>query len=119
MSLKANELRIGNMVCVFPGNVIKVTPLLIVEQYQSDLANEPYCSPIPISKEWLERLGFDVIEEYKNITIFSMGDLCVYLGKTERSMYVESHDYQLHFDYVHQLQNIIFTLKGKELELIK
>ena len=135
--LQANELRIGNWV-KYEGQDV-----LVMELYRNDLElgyfsdsigfNRKYTeiNPIPLTEEWLERLGFK-----HNYSETEDGEVCVdnysiSLGKYSNltiekdfSFGVDSKDFEdlicFENDYilsVHRLQNIYFALTGKELEL--
>ena len=74
-----------------------------------------YVEPIPITAEWLERLGFkeyhstDVVRRFES-TVFD--DMVFHLSATN---YVVVTHLFVRCEYVHQLQNICFVLKGEEL----
>lgn len=75
------------------------------------------CKPIHITAEWLERLGFkeyhstDVVRRFES-TVFD--DMVFHLSATN---YVVVTHLFVRCEYVHQLQNICFVLKGEELTL--
>lgn len=107
--IKASELRIGNWVS--NGEVdyqITGATILHLEIKPSDAI----AKPIPISPEWLERMGFEKQTDwsyYFDDIYFSYnetGDL------TCRLRYYKTICY-----YVHQLQNLYFALTGEELIL--
>ena len=56
--IQAHELRIGNYVFDALGNITQITPRMIVEQSQSDIAKVEYLKPIPLTEEWLLKFGF-------------------------------------------------------------
>jgi hypothetical protein len=69
--------------------------------------------PIPLTEEWLIKLGFE-----KNITTdlyptFSYDIVNVNDG----IVYVLNYGFVNHIKYVHQLQNLYFTLTREELKL--
>lgn len=80
--------------------------------------------PIPITPEWLERLGFE--KEKLKISggvVYSLGDYMIIksLGGKE---YVDRYTFHHRFmaarfmreiEYIHQIQNIIHALTGHEL----
>ena len=143
--IDVKELRIGNYVQDDKGKEIEVDATLFVADMDPngyfDLSD---CLPIPITPEWLERLGFE------NSTIgdeFIMGSITLRVNKsTEDRMLVcagqNDGDYGViletkiikksrskyppqeakyygtpYFKYVHQLQNLYFALIGKELQI--
>ena len=72
--------------------------------------------PIPITAEWLLRLGFEKCEDgqfgatYKHYVIkiwtLKSGGLCFCFDQWVKNI-----------NYVHELQNLYFSLIGKELKL--
>lgn len=82
--------------------------------------------PIPLTEELLLRFGFELDDEDEDKYIIS-GDVCDYiLEKTFDGTYiigVNHGDNTLYFSWdiihMHQLQNIIYSLTGQELEIKK
>lgn len=120
--IKATELRIGNWVHTQHRKMVKglhePIQLKVVTPQE-----EHKWEPIPLSAEWLERMGFKWHEEGK-----------VYSIQVGNALYI---DLDMDFDcsitpetwrgspvtvwadikYVHQLQNLFHSLTGKELEI--
>lgn len=81
--------------------------------------------PIPISIEWLEKLGF--YGKYKSCGyVYRKGDFHI-SSQDEDDEGNEIEDYVLHFHYnwnspsiyyVHQLQNLYFIVTGEQLKKI-
>ncbi|WP_214228614.1 hypothetical protein [Pedobacter sp. B4-66] len=124
--MKANELRIGNLVLMAFENVVEpVTSRRIgfINQATSKGHSHPF-EPIPLSEEWLIKFGFEGDDDERHIVLgFGGGEeLSVELltktccltrtNKNERDDYV----YVAYPEYVHQLQNLYFSLTGKELK---
>lgn len=112
--MKANELRIGNLLQGYSGQLFEITidDLMIIENGDSK------AKPIPLTEEWLLKFGF--VKHSSNPFWFKKDDLCVSLvGKVE----LISWDMQIfridaEIKSAHQLQNLYFALTGgKELEL--
>lgn len=125
MVLKANELRIGNIVRYYGNNnPLKIEHIdtrnrngwlngYIIEE-NSNCLNKTAISalePIPLTSEWLINFGFEE-------TDYAGG--CYYLG----SLQIDLSDFECAFktnwldckvQYVHQLQNLYFAITGKEL----
>ena len=85
------------------GTMVKNPYRDVISQYE----------PIPLTEEWLIKLGFE-----KNITTdlyptFSYDILNVNDG----IVYVLNYGFVNHIKYVHQVQNLYFTLTGEELKL--
>lgn len=137
--MKANELRIGNLVkdSFMAGGVripcqtklVGEIGLLHVQLYDVD---EPIAcqechgnyditllEPIPLTEEWLLKAGF---EHHPDQEIWNNNDLLFCLSYSERyegfTLYV-NHEYEQGkpFKYVHQFQNLYFALTGTELEI--
>jgi hypothetical protein len=134
--MKANELRLGNLIYDIPergGKIISVNKVWIDDDGESlyfDL-----CNPIPLTEEWLLKFGFMFAKKsrYGNKYTFGMADWGFtiensfaegkwFFGHEFYDAIDESLNYQsLHFAfdvrYVHELQNIMFALTGQELEI--
>jgi hypothetical protein len=143
--IKINELRIGNFIFDDDGIIAKVIGFkpydhsvrcdeeegcdISVDLYPQDgnvrhalLCESTLANPIPLTPEWLERLGFvkdsrsvwvKRIDEYTLIGINMDGKyelIDVFNAET-----VKSWDNRIEF--VHQLQNLYFALTGEELEI--
>lgn len=126
--MKAEELRIGNFVEYF-GKWIQIDGIKrlssgkfsveICEKRPSgsswcELApiDSPSLKPIPLTEEWLERLGFEKINEWVILDRFTLRK--TYLGVFYKNEVV--NDY-VRIDYIHQLQNLYYALTGAELTI--
>ena len=120
MNLNRSDLRVGNLIHQ-NNSVIKVlhNDLLLVEIRPEDYV------PIKLDKSWLKRLGFVSslgenwwVEIEDEETIHTM---CVRYLK-DRIVFWVPYGTDGEFvevcdvEYVHQLQNLFFTINGKELE---
>lgn len=110
MTLKANELRIGNFYD-HNGFVNEATPNTIEEVW---IAERSWVKPIPLTEEWLLKFGFECV--------FTNDDHHYYLESIDLSLDRSYQPfgigkYKLKFEYVHQLQNLYFALTGEELIL--
>lgn len=128
--MKANNYRLGNLVHTKNG-IAKVVQL-------GSLTNPGYvgckniktnyfensCIPIPITPEWLEKFNFE--KEVESIDDFDSVDYSTEIEAfvircqwntygTLYYIYVEGVDIKI--QYVHEYQNLFFTLTQKELEL--
>ena len=107
--MKNSELRIGNWI-TFDGLEAQVTAIP-----EGDFYEDEKFKPIPITDEWLVKVGFESNNSSSNFLTYY----------NERYDYrIEIHqDGDVWFDelrkiqYVHQLQNLYFTLTGQELEM--
>ena len=123
--MNANELRIGNLTYMKSKNKIYMVDC------GSDIDKSDDLEPIPLTKEWLLKFGFEKNRDSfsKNIGLFSKeerlsfsgGDL--YITDSEKSNTIPTDiimlwdkDVMKNF-YVHQLQNLYYALTGEELIL--
>ena len=131
--MEANELRLKNW-AIHPasGTEIQLTEtdiIQIMERIQDGL-NQNY-EPIPLTTEWLERAGF--VKEFDDVysiglptgdgvdLLLEWGDCCLrrnHVGKEKKEGDKNPYDYAYIKSpkYVHQLQQLYFSLSGKELE---
>jgi len=126
-NMKASELRIGNYV-VEPKSGDK-NPFQIFSTY-SEIKNDkinglpiPLMKPIPLTEEWLLRLGFKMHEGnnfYRywinsdfELTYRPISEAIIFCFTPRRT----DHMTGLEVKYVHQLQNLYFALTGEELIL--
>lgn len=125
--MKAEDLRIGNIVqyphiennkTVMSGVVCQIGLSLCKAKYSISLEHDSFTpidltsiKPIPLTEEWLLKFGFvckNVGYLCDNFYIDDDFYICVLRFNCEDYIKVSS---------VHQLQNIYFTLTGKELEI--
>lgn len=142
--MKANELRIGNIINDTSGEDLPVKAIrtrkrgvdeVKVKGY-IDWVYVGYCDGVAITEEWLVKLGFEKCigseSDYEIVIQKNEGG-----GISEYWLWVDLHDEDNHnndmypcasivsegnwlntnIKYVHQLQNLYFALTGKELEL--
>lgn len=132
--MKASELRIGN--CCMCNNKDYVIELEDFRDILEDVEEIRYYKPIPLTEEWLHKLGFYTHQEKGRYGYKWYIPVADYNYVVERDF----NEYQSHFfgieytdcpdakddyvmnsfsfdlEYVHQLQNLYFALTGKELE---
>jgi len=116
--IQANELRIGNYVD-FKGlwigqinGIHKGGPGIMDN---NGIFSWEGFRPIPITEEWLLKFGF--IETSTQEHRFELNPFVVYLWLTGVIVEIGKEFYETDNKYVHQLQNIVFALTGKELEI--
>jgi hypothetical protein len=127
--MKENELRIGNYV-IAPlwrndgMHIQKVYSLreLWGEYYINYDFKESGCEfgakidtevePIPLTEEWLLKFGFEITNNFQTKDRFQT-------YKKNDIIWFEYGYIVIELKYVHQLQNLYFTLTGEELKLIK
>jgi hypothetical protein len=108
--ITANELKIGNFVEIDQYPDYKIINQ-IEEGIDIDQCVKLNASPIPITEEWLLKLGF-TSNPYQDR--YEKGQLHIECDKTkgEICLWIESMP---HIKHVHQLQNLYFALTGEEL----
>ena len=132
--MKANELRIGNYVKL-DDKFIEIDIDSFSTKNIMDLPLTDWVNPIPLTEEWLIKLGFKLKkqwEEITNPTTLKEEDIKFHkIKKYENekciaiyviielnyiSVYVTPRHLTKHI-YVHQLQNLYFALTGEELTI--
>ncbi len=118
------ELRIGNLI-LWKGEVIPVTMVgLYGIQYDDSniKINASFgtgdIQPIPITPEWLERLGFEKLKHIHEGLIYSKDWLRLNSNCAVTDYRGGGIDSRL-IKHIHQLQNLYFALTGTELTLTK
>lgn len=126
--MKANELRIGNLIYqdshiskVIALNDIGIVSEIIEKSEQT--TNSARKAPIPLNEDWLIRFGFE--PEYEDF-VFLDQETGIELEASWISRLVSTGEKRgwnivnySHVKHVHELQNLYFTLTGEELELNK
>jgi len=121
--MNANELRIGNL--VYRNDIANGSDRIetVVELNSKAVVSGPIkviCSyselrPIPLTEEWLLKLGF----ENNRISVNSVDELAYMFDGDEWSLRYQTKGSGFTRDYgikhVHQLQNLHFALTGQEL----
>lgn len=129
--MKPKDLRIGNFVYLTKDNFITVKAYEL-DGYDIYKLSESDCADIkgiPISEEWLLKLGFQRQNHSKDwfvkdlvdgFTLYYNFGSALYKGLTLEGNggYDFEGDVDLkHIKYVHQLQNLYFALTGEELTI--
>jgi hypothetical protein len=128
--MKANELRIGNYYN-YNGEILRVEPSVIEDLCDSEENN--WCKPIPLTKEWLLKFGFEQYGQ-KNEANPMVLNSRIFYTVIEDNQFEIAYDfgivkklllrfregdlsviYKMDIKYIHQLQNLYFELTGKEL----
>jgi hypothetical protein len=98
--MKASELRIGNWVNN-NGEDYQITSATIVSLERG----ESTAHPILITEEWLKRFGFEKLDDERGLYVNNKINLFIYFDGRRVS------------GYIHELQNFVYCLSGKELEI--
>lgn len=121
--MQANELRIGNLVRYCPDDrdeILEVGGIYKEREiwYLNGIyLNDNIFAPILLTEEWLERLGFEKCYSNSLGKSFDRYD-CIWNPSTGVSIqYEEQMFIPVNCKYVHQLQNLYFSLTNKELEI--
>lgn len=129
MILQAKDLRIGNLVDRgdYTCEIISISKEGLMTQpidYKGENSSELVIQPIPISEEWLLKLGFKK-EKYSDLlpdgfTEYTIGRFEFTIDETNNSNYfwivdTDEGNYSVECNYVHELQNLYFALTKKEL----
>ena len=128
--MKANELRIGNLVYNSHGDIHAIGCNCFHRfRYPSMDGNPSGFKPIPLTEEILLKCGFSCTEESGTSKGFSIGenivtyDYLVYLTWLKRIDGKGLDPYPFYRNgrhivkYLHQLQNLYYALTGEELEV--
>ena len=111
--MKASELRIGNYLEI---DKPITNRLIIVDAYHIKKLkqDENFFKPIPLTEEWLLKLGFSNKGDKGKLRVVLSGKLGYINGRTYYNSWaiLESQP-----KYVHQLQNLYFALTGQELTI--
>jgi hypothetical protein len=141
MNIIKNELRIGNLVDL--GNrivkIIEIGHLSCVaadlEATQDTIEDYNRTKPIPLTEEWLEKLGLikenqtktlpeelqlpDVDEDGSIFYSWVKGGVFNLEIQSNGEIWFELYSHYKHIKWVHELQNLYFSLTGEELTLNK
>lgn len=112
--IKASELRIGNYICCdsgFYNKPTKVTGMFIRQIDSLNNSEADNYSPIPLTPEILEKCGLLEGNKFRSIEYFNIRDENGY------SLYFDDSYLCVDIKYLHQLQNLYYSLCGEELEI--
>ena len=124
--MKPTELRIGNLVC-YNGEVAKVEQITKHKIGYHTKPNETRMNyarlceiePIPITEEWLTKIGF--VKRIYSDKIFAYGEgmlsTVYFIEGTMIDIRTEDNDATILCKHLHQLQNAYHLVAGKELDI--
>ena len=130
--MKANELRLHNYV-LEDGQVVLLSTNYDLFKCLVNVDRGIGFEPIPLTEEWLLKLGFEKIPKKQYMTLFfSESDLSKADNLRQRiDFWFGDIDFQaaelcfygvcfkrVKMQYVHQLQNLCFALTGQELTIL-
>lgn len=105
------EIKENEVICKW---IFEKSNIMIDDYYYRDI------KPIPLTEEWLLKLGFEFINQNWPLKIKDP-----YIWKTNITLFADGHYYltidgkkiSYKIEYVHQLQNLYFALTQKELTI--
>lgn len=106
--LDSSELRIGNLVLDSTKNTTKIESI-IPEHNRVRYG-------IKLTEHWLERFGFEKVEQIKS---YYWRKSLISCYKQDGTFWFDVIQGCVEIQYVHQLQNLFYSLTGKEIELTK
>jgi hypothetical protein len=127
--MKANELRIGNLVMYFkdtPNKVIGLANGKLYVRYDDDkyfMTELEDASPIPLTEEWLIKFGFGDARITDRLYTRKKTDGFYGFYINKETMSYCTFDYEgtiddiIKIEYVHQLQNLYFAVTNEELTM--
>lgn len=121
--MKAEELRIGNFVNLYGDDCrIQTVGMWVHTDTTVDEAPVDAVKPIPLSEEWLVKFGFGKSDEcergyntHKHFGFYYDWHFKQFKLEVDDGANVVDIPMQIH--YVHQLQNLYFSLTSEELTL--
>lgn len=121
--MEAKEFRIGNIISIkkhmdyfvvheFTNHLVKVVGILEGAHFQAEISE---CVPVTVTEEWLKKLGFE------NEGGLFWKDELYWENGTGGFVGQRRFDTEVYADceFIHQIQNLYFSLYGKELTLIE
>lgn len=140
MSIEAKSLRIGNLVEIHTSNTdlnnvttnknhtfeVKTisSDMITIEDDNTEMAilNLGVLHPIPLTEEWLLKMGFDIVYSSNFRLKFDHSEhtRCGFDFSHTADKSMEGFRFYGHYigiKYVHDLQNIFYSLTGEELTI--
>ena len=128
MELQANELRLGNYIHRYDFGDLSLRNEQILEIGTKLVCTGPIkvicelkdVKPIPITEEWLVKMGFE--NDYDSTWIIDIGnDALLWYDLKRKTIAVgvpyEASGNEVKRPFLHQLQNLFHSLTGEELTI--
>lgn len=123
--MKVSELRLGNYI-LHNGEVMPVVQ--IERRYKTifrlndldvdERIIEDHFRPIPITPEWLERLGWQVVDQGSGAYYWLEKQCWFHIhSSADGTLYANFNNNAIPINSLHQLQNLYFALTGEELTI--
>jgi hypothetical protein len=123
--MKVSELRLGNYI-YHNGEVVPVVQ--IERRYKTmyrlndldvdERIIEDHFQPIPLTPEWLERCGWQLVDQGRGPYYWLEKQCWFHIHLPEDgTLYANFNNNAVHIKYLHQLQNLYFALTGEELTI--
>jgi len=119
--MKAEELRIGNLVLIPYNKSNKQegfyeATISQIGDFGAYIKPEDY-EPILLTEEWLLKFGFEW-KQIKDLSSYTLPKLELYhYSSNNNKIFFEYADGEVELKYVHQLQNLYWVLCGEELTI--
>jgi hypothetical protein len=121
--IKANELRLGNYLELISNvngeSMIKQVDIDILRVMTHGMKPNYEIKPIPLTEEWLLKLGYKFFD-YKSHIKFAViiDNIVSYDINFYKGEFIMPHKNKpINIKHVHQLQNLYFALTGEELTI--
>lgn len=123
--MEATELRLNNLL-IYGNDIVPVMGMensnnnLIVKIDSDTAIDHRNLKPIALTAEWLRRLGFKEAYRSSSRIRFELSNYCRYDFDLDSNKILQGFLYfgnYIKCNYLHQLQNIYFTLTGEELKI--
>lgn len=125
--MKASHFRLGDFAQDQNGNVLEVAALegdniefTVVDRSKFPLPDGWQAQPIPITQDWLLRLGFNKYDGKGSFYFHSILKWAKfhYNSRTNICEFAVNNDASVfNVKYVHEVQNIFFSCTGVELQI--
>lgn len=125
--MKINELRLGNWINSYHGDV-QVTRLALNAPHHQSIYTTPnrigassgcIYTPIELTDQWFKDFSFKETKpnkEENGFVPFELNGFKIYkMNSNVRGIVYELYEFRKEIKYVHQIQNLYFSLTGKEL----
>ncbi|WP_333852461.1 hypothetical protein [Epilithonimonas sp.] len=123
--MEATELRLNNLL-IYGNEIVPIMGMensnnnLIVKIDADTAIDYRNLKPIALTAEWFQKLGFKEVYRSSSRIRFDLPNYCRYDFDLNSNKILQGFLYfgnYIKCNYLHQLQNIYFTLTGEELKI--